>query len=439
MSARAEPTGKPLRPAVLRRPRARTQVLVLLCLMYAISYIDRANISTAAPSIQAQLGLTDTQLGIALGAFSVPYALLSIFGGAIGAKLGPRVALALIGVLWGVATIATGFSIGLASLIGARLLLGLSESGAFPVATQVMSRWMPTRRYGFAQGVVHSSSRLGNALAPLLVAGLIAWAGWRESFFVIGVLSVLWAVLWFAVFRNRPAEYRGITEQELAELPEEAQQQAAKPRVPWRRLLVSLAPVVFVDFGYGWTLWVFLTWLPSFLSQSFGLALSSFALFTSLVLAAGVVGDTLGGVLSDRLTRRLSIGAARRTMIVVGLVGAGVALTPLVLTHQLVVATACLAVAFFFLELTNAPLWSIPMDVAPVWAGTASGVMNTGFGIAGIASPIVFGALVQVAGWQVPFGVSIALLGVAAVVAAVMRPKPVHADESPVLRAAEQG
>ncbi|MGT2427080.1 MFS transporter [Amnibacterium kyonggiense] len=403
-------------------------MLALLCLMYAISYIDRANVSTAAPSIQAQLGLTDTQLGVALGAFSVPYALLSIFGGAIGAKLGPRVALGLIGVLWGAATIATGFSVGLASLIGARLLLGLSESGAFPVATQVMSRWMPARRYGFAQGVVHSSSRLGNAVAPLLVAGLIAWAGWRESFFVIGVLSVLWAVLWFAVFRNRPAEYRGMTEQQLAELPAEAQQQAAKPPVPWRRLLRSLAPVVFVDFGYGWTLWVFLTWLPSFLSQSFGLALSSFALFTSLVLAAGVVGDTVGGVLSDRLTGRLSPGAARRTMIVVGLVGAGVALTPLVLTHQLVVATVCLAVAFFFLELTNAPLWSIPMDVAPVWAGTASGVMNTGFGVAGILSPIVFGALVQLTGWQVPFVVSIALLGVAAVVAAVMRPRSVQAE-----------
>lgn len=424
MTARAEvPTRSAL---TLRRPRARTQVLILLCLMYAISYIDRANISTAAPSIQAELGLTDTQLGVALAAFSVPYALLSIFGGVIGSKIGPRWALALIGLLWGVATVATGFSVGLASLIGARLLLGLSESGAFPVATQVMSRWMPTRRYGFAQGVVHSSSRLGNALAPLVVAGLIAWAGWRESFFVIGVLSVAWAVLWVTMFRNRPAQFRGITPQELDELPAEAQQQAAKPPVPWKRLLRTLAPVVFVDFGYGWTLWVFLTWLPSFLSQSFGLALTSFALFTSLVLGAGVIGDTVGGMLSDRLaTRMRTPGAARRTVIMIGLLGSGVALTPLVFTHQLVIAAVCLGLAFFMLELTNAPLWSIPMDVAPVWAGTASGVMNTGFGIAGIVSPIVFGALVESSGWQLPFVVSIALLVVAAVVAGVMRPKPV--------------
>lgn len=431
MTARAEPTGKPMRPFVLRKPRARTQVLALLCLMYAISYIDRANIATAAPFLQQELGLTDTQLGVALGAFSVPYALLSIFGGVIGQRLGPRLALGLIAVLWGIATVATGFSIGLASLIGARLLLGLSESGAFPVATQVMSRWMPTRRYGFAQGIVHSSSRLGNAVAPLIVAALIAWAGWRESFFVIGALSALWALLWFSMFRNRPAQYRGITQQELDELPVGAQQQAARPPVPWRLLLRTLAPVVFVDFGYGWTLWVFLTWLPSFLSQSFGLALSSFALFTSLVLGAGVIGDTVGGVLSDRLALRMrTTSAARRTLIMAGLLGAMLALTPLVFTHALVVATVCLAVAFFFLELTNAPLWAIPMDVAPVWAGTASGVMNTGFGIAGILSPIVFGALVQSSGWQVPFVVSIALLALAAVVAGVMRPQPLPVPQA---------
>jgi ACS family D-galactonate transporter-like MFS transporter len=232
-------------------------------------------------------------------------------------------------------------------------------------------------------------------------------------------------VLWFSMFRNRPSSVRGITQQELDELPPQAQEQSARPPVPWKRLLRTLAPVVFVDFGYGWTLWVFLTWLPSFLSQSFGLALSSFALFTSLVLGAGVVGDTVGGTLSDLLAKRMRTpAAARRTLIMIGLIGSLLALTPLVFTHALVIATISLAVAFFFLELTNAPLWAIPMDVAPVWAGTASGVMNTGFGIAGILSPIVFGALVQSAGWQVPFIVSIALLGAAAVVAGIMRPKP---------------
>ncbi len=413
------------------RIHPRTQVLALLCVMYAISYIDRANISTAAPSIQAALHLSDTQLGIALGAFSVPYALLCAFGGLLGGRFGPRKALMVIAVLWGVATLFTGLAIGLFSLIGARLLLGLSESGAFPTATQAMSRWMPERRYGFAQGIVHSASRLGNAVAPLVVAGIIAVSSWRQSFFVIGGLSLLWAAVWWLVYRDRPERFKGITQQELADLPDESQAQSARPPVPWRRLLRTLAPVVFVDFGYGWLLWVFITWLPSFLSQSFGLKIADFALYTSLVLVAGVIGDTVGGVVSDRLAKRMrTVSAARRTTITVGLTGALLALTPLLFTHQLVVATISLAISFFFLELTNAPLWAIPMDVAPVWASTASGVMNTGFGIAGVFSPVVFGVLVDASGWQLPFALSIGLLAAAAVVAVIMRPQPLPVPEA---------
>jgi MFS family permease len=242
---------------------------------------------------------------------------------------------------------------------------------------------------------------------------------------VIGVLSVLWAALWARVFRDRPRDFRGISSRELDVLPPVAEK-AARPPVPWRRLIRALLPVVFVDFGYGWTLWVFLTWLPSFLNASFGLSLSGFALFTSLVLAAGVVGDTVGGLFSDFLvTRMRGVNAARRTSIIIGLTGSLLALLPLVLTHDLVIATVGLAVSFFFLELTNAPLWAIPMDIAPAWAGTASGIMNTGFGIAGVFSPVVFGFLVQVSGWQLPFVLSIVLLALAAVVAAIMRPTPV--------------
>jgi MFS family permease len=396
--------------------------------MYAISYIDRTNISTAAPMLQTDLHLTDAQLGYVLGAFSIPYALLQVFGGSIGERLGPRKALGWIAILWGVATIATGFSVGFFSLVGARLLLGLTESAAFPTATQAMSRWIPSDRNGYVQGIVHSASRLGNAAAPLIVAGLIAWSGWRTSFLYIGLLSVVWAVLWATFFRNRPEDYPKITRQELSELPARSAS-AARPPVPWKKLMRTLAPVAFVDFGYGWTLWVFLTWLPTFLSTSYGLQLSSFALFTSLVLCGGVVGDTVGGVLSDRLLRRTgNVRSARRTTLLIGLIGSLVCLLPLLFVHQLTVATCALALSFFFLELTNATLWAIPMDVAPEWAGTASGMMNTGFGVAGIISPIVFGLLVQYTGWQWPFAVSIVLLAAAAVVAARMHPTRVTSD-----------
>jgi MFS family permease len=403
--------------------RMRGRVLVMLCFMYAISYVDRTNISTATLSIQHDLGLNDSLMGIVLGAFSIPYALLQIFGGNIGERLGPRKALTWIGLLWGVATIATGFSIGFFSLVGARLLLGLTESAAFPTATQAMSRWIPRDRNGFAQGVVHSASRLATAAAPLIVAALIVWGGWRSSFLLVGVLSLVWAVIWVTLFRNRPMDYPKITEQELSELPAYVER-VDRPAIPWGKLLRTLAPVAFVDFAYGWTFWVFITWLPSFLGTNFHLSLSTYALYTSLILLAGVLGDTVGGVLSDRLLRYTgNLRFARRTTLLIGIIGSLLCLVPLLFVQTLTIATVSLCLSLFFLELTVAPLWSIPMDVAPQWAGTASGVMNTGFGIAGIFSPIVFGATVQYFGWQWPFAASIALLVGAAIVAAKMNPR----------------
>jgi ACS family D-galactonate transporter-like MFS transporter len=186
----------------------------------------------------------------------------------------------------------------------------------------------------------------------------------------------------------------------------------------------QILPVTFVDFGYGWTLWVFLTWLPTFLSSTYGLEIGDFALFTTLILLAGVVGDTVGGMLSDRIIHRGgNTRNARRTVLVIGLGGSLVCLIPLVIGQGLLVATISLALSFFFLELCNANLWAIPMDVAPQWSGTASGFMNTGFGIAGVVSPVVFGLLIDASGWQLPFALSCVLLGAAAVVAWCMKPQ----------------
>jgi MFS family permease len=421
-NAVAQPTRTKASPI---RGRKRGLVLLLLCFMYAISYMDRTNISTALPDIAKDLHLSTTEQGAVVSAFALPYAFVQMFGGMLGEKIGPRRALLGIGILWGVATIWTGLSVGIASLFAARALLGLTEGSAFPVATQAMSRWVPKDRNGFAQGIVHSASRLGNALAPIIVAAIIVVQGWRASFIWIGILSVVWAGFWWFLFRDRPENYPKITDAELSELPP-VETRATRPPVPWGALVKQILPVSFVDFGYGWTLWVFLTWIPSFLADEYKLALPKYAAFTSVILLAGVIGDTVGGVLSDRVLRRTANPRnARRVVLLIGLLGSAVCLSPLLITHNLWVASASLMLSFFFLELTNANLWAIPMDVAPQWSGTASGMMNTGYGFAGVFSPLVFGWLVGVTGWQWPFALSVALLVGAAIVAWCMNPKRV--------------
>jgi sugar phosphate permease len=404
--------------------RRRGVVVVLLCVMYFISYFDRNNIATAGPSIIKEFSLTNTQFGLAASVFAIFYAVLQIFGGWIGEKIGPRRGLLILGLLWGLSTLFTGLAVGLVTLLIARAILGFSESATFPTATQAMTRWVPPDRNGFVQGVVHSASRLGTAVAPIVVAAIIIWSGWRASFIYIGILSMLWAVIWFAMFRDRPKDAKGITQQELSEVPEQPKA-ADRPPVPWGRLIKTILPVTLIDFGYGWVAWVFFTWIPTLLATTYHQNVASYGLLTSLVLIGGVVGDTLGGVLSDRVLRRTGRPMfARRIFLLIGFIGSLLCLLPLVFTPPLNVAVIALAFSFFFLELTNAQLWAIPMDVAPIWSGTASGMMNTGFAVAGIVSPIVVGALVDATGSFVfPFGLSVGILVAAAVLSAVIHPR----------------
>ena len=185
----------------------------------------------------------------------------------------------------------------------------------------------------------------------------------------------------------------------------------------------DMLPVTIVDFCYGWTLWLFLTWIPAFFFENYHQNLQASALFSGGVLFAGVIGDTVGGVVSDRLLRRTgSLAIARRGVIVAGFLGAFVFLMPVVLIHNLTVAAVCLSLAFFFAELIVGPIWSVPMDIAPRYAGTASGMMNFGFGVAGLVSPSSFGYLVDRTGsWVVPFIGSIACC-LGAVLALRLRP-----------------
>jgi MFS family permease len=409
-------------PAPLRHLSAPRVVLSLLCVLYLIQFVNRVNIATAAPLIKADLGLSNTQLGLAFSAFAIPYALFQLIGGWIGDKLGPRLTLSACCALIGLSTMLTGAAVGFVSLFALRLALGFAQGAAFPTATRAMSTWIPVRDWGFAQGITHSFGRMGNAVTPPLMAALLLFVSWRRSFVILGSASLVWLLVWVWYFRNDPRQHPTITEADLAALPEPGAR--ARPAIPWLRLARRILPVTIVDFCYGWTLWLFLSWIPAFFFENYHLNLQSSAMFSAGVLFAGVIGDTAGGIATDRLLRKTgSLVMARRSVIVVGFVGALIFLCPVVLFHDLAVAAVCLSLAFFFAELIVAPIWAVPMDIAPRYAGSASGMMNFGFGLAGLVSPSSFGYLVDRTGsWVFPFLCSILLLLVGAVLASRLRP-----------------
>jgi MFS family permease len=409
--------------ARMRRPSVSGQVLFWLCLMYLVLYIDRVNISTAAPLIKAELGLSNTQLGLVFSAFAYPYALFQLIGGWLGDRFGPRRTLGICGLVVCAATVATGLVGGLATLFVARLALGFGEGATFPTATRAMASWTAPARWGFAQGITHSFARLGNAVTPPLIASLIAVVSWRGSFVVLGIVSLAWVAVWVWFFRDEPRQHPRITPEELASLAE-GRATGERPPVPWPTLARRILPVTVVDFCYGWTLWLFLSWIPSFFFQNFHLNLKDSALFSAGVFLSGVVGDTVGGVVSDRILRRTrNLRLARCSVIAAGLFGAFVFLIPVVLARDLTTVAICLSLAFFCAELVVAPIWSVPMDIAPRYAGSASGLMNFGFGAAGIVSPWVFGYLIDATGsWTLPFLGSIGLLLLGSVLALRLRP-----------------
>jgi ACS family D-galactonate transporter-like MFS transporter len=400
--------------------KVRHAILFLLCVMYFVAYVDRVNISVAAPALRREFGLTPTQLGLVFSAFAYPYAVMQLGGGWLADRFWPRRVLAGLSLLWALATIMTGLSWSVASLVAFRLLVGAGEGGAFPTATRAFAFWLPVRERGFAQGITHSFARLGGAVTPPIVLAIVTRYGWRESFYVLGAASAVWTAVWLASFRDLPGEHPWVTERELMEIGAQAPSVATQRQpTPWRQIVRRMWLVTFVDFCYGWSLWVFLTWLPSYLSDARKFEHGQIALMTMLPLMAGVVGDTLGGVMSDAIFRRTgNLRFARRAPLVVGLGGALAFMVPAIVIESAVGAVVLLAAAFFFLELSNAVLWTLPLDIAHTYAGTAGGMMNTGFGVAGMISPVVFGVLIERTGhYELPLFISAALLLVGAICA----------------------
>ena len=403
--------------------RSTTRVLGLLCVMYFITYVDRVNVSTAAIVFGKEFALSNTQVGFVFSAFAYPYLVFQIIGGWVGDRFGARRTLTICSFIWAGATVLTGLAGGLASLVLARVLLGLGEGATFPTATRAMSNWTAPGKRGFAQGITHAFARIGNAVTPPLVTWLMIAFSWRGSFIILGAFSFLWALVWAWYFRDDPRDHAKITESELKDLPAYVGVKEA-PATPWGPLIRRMAPVAIVYFCYGWTLWLFLTWIPQYFLHNYQMNLKNSAVFAAGVFLAGVVGDWLGGQTTDWLLRRTgSLFKARSLMVVICNLATLGSLLPILFVHDSTVAAICLSFGFFFAEMTIGPMWAIPMDIAPKYSGTASGIMNSGSALAAILSPVVGGWIIDVTGnWDWPFIGSMALMLVGALLAFTMKP-----------------
>lgn len=398
----------------------RWYVLLLISVMYLITYLDRVNISTAAPLISKEFGFDKVTIGFIFSAFVWAYAAFQVPGGWLSDRFGARGVLAGVVAYWSLMTVATGAAFSAVSFVAVRFLFGVGEAGAFPGATRAMQLWYPRRERGLVQGVTHSASRLGAAIAPPLVVLIMSEFGWRPVFYICGAAGLLWSLWWYLSYRNLPEEHRLVNRPELERIRGLDQKGEINPppvekqtNVPWGTLLRSpnMWAIMCAYFTYVYCLWIFLSWLPSYLLEARHFTLLKVGLFASLPLWAGVVGDTVGGLATDWLLRISgSAKIGRRVVAIVGLLGCAVCIVPAALTADPYTAVYCLTASMFFLEFTIGPSWAVPMDTGGKYSGTVSGMMNMAGNIGGALSPMVFGFLAQVGSWQAPFIVAAALL-----------------------------
>ena len=405
--------------------RATRNFLALLCMMEFVLFIDRVNLAAAAPVMQKDLGLGNIALGLAFSAFNYSYAPFQLIGGWFADRFGARRTLTVCGLAWSITTMATGAVRGLGSLFAVRLVLGMGEGATLPAANRALSNWTSRASRGKAVGIAHSAGRLGAGVAAPIVAVLITWFSWRVSFVALGILSALWAAVWWRYFHEDPRQHPGITAAELAALSVgNPERQIAYGPVPWRRLIPRMTPMMIGYFCQGWTGWLYVTWMPSLFSKNYGLDLKKSSLFFAGTLFCAMIAELLGGVVTDYLLRRTqSLQIARSLLIAVSWVLAVAALVPAILVHNLIFGMTGFVAALFFLGFAISPIWTATMDIAPAYAGSASALMNAAGAVAGILSPVVFGWILDRTGsWTTPFTVSLGLLLLGAVMTYWFRP-----------------
>jgi sugar phosphate permease len=386
--------------------------------MYLICFADRVTISVVAPMIQREFGFDKLTMGFIFSAFVSAYALGQIPGGWVGDQFGPRRVLPGIVAIWSFFTTLTAQAFGATSFIVVRFLFGFSEGGAYPTATRAMQLWYPRQERGFVQGATHGFSRLGGAIVPPVAIFIMSLWGWRAVFYVFGVLGIFWSILFYTVYRNTPEENKWVNKAELEHIRGRnssgtIDSGAGRAEVPWRVLLTTpnMWYVVSSWVCWNYAIYFFLTWLPTYLVEYRHFHIREMAIYASLPLLAGMVGNTVGGILTDRIyVRTNSLKFARQAVAVPALLAASALMLPAALAGGQYTALVSLIAAQFFLECVQGPQWSLPMDIGGRYAGTVAGLMN-GFGnMAGALSPICFGFLAQRGLWQVPFFMTATLL-----------------------------
>lgn len=382
----------------------RHRVLGGLFLLGMLTMVDRVSLSVAGQSIQSDLHLTPSQWGWVLGIFSLAYGVFEVPAGSLGDRVGPRRVLTRIVLWWSAFTALTGLARNFFQLIAIRFLFGAGEAGAYPNMSTVVHRWFPARERARAQGLIWMSSRLGGALAPLLVIPLQRALGWRATMPIFGLAGVVWAVVWYGWFRDRPQEKAGVTAGELAELDAGLTTSTDKPEVAHKASLRDLfrQPALWwlmaMYYTYSWSGYFYQGWLFTFLQNARGFTAADLLALAWLPFVCGALANFLGGFAGDALVLRFGLKWGRRAVGLGGLALSASLIGGAMLVHGKLPTLALLALGYAASDFMMPSAWATCLDISGERVGAVSGAMNMAGQAGGFSGSVAFGYIVSASG-----------------------------------------
>jgi ACS family glucarate transporter-like MFS transporter len=417
----------------LLKGQFRWVLIIWIFVLSATAYLDRVNISIAGQFLQKELGLDNTQLGWVFSAFVLGYALFQAPAGRLADLLGPRKSLTGATIWWGVFSVLTtivskGMAGALAILISIRFLLGVGEAIMYPSSNRLVSRWIPIKERGKANGIIFAGVGAGAGVAPPLITYIMTQYGWRVSFVISAVIGVAVGLVWYLLSRDEPGQHPGVDEEEALYIRTgiATSADAAKGEsLSWSTIFGS-RNVLLLTFSYasfGYTAYIFFTWFFIYLNQVRGLDLKSSALYSILPFLSMAAGSIIGGWVSDKVTKQYGRWAGRCLVgaIAMALSAALVALATQVADAR--VASVVLAGGAFGIYLAQSSFWSVSADIGTRSAGSLSGVMNMGNQLAGAVTASLTPWIGGQFGWSASFQVAAAFCATGAAAWLLVNPE----------------
>ncbi|MCR5880927.1 MFS transporter [Phenylobacterium sp. J367] len=411
-------------PIAVKVGNYRWIIVALLFTAMVINYVDRQMLGLLKPTLSEELGWSETTYADIVFWFQAAYALSYLFFGRIVDKVGARIGFAGAFVVWTIGHIACAFAKSAGGFIAARVVLGIGEGGGFPAGIKAVTEWFPKKERAFATGVFNAGTNIGAIVTPLVVPGIVLSMGWEAAFIITGVVSLVWLPVWWLVYK-RPREQSKLSAAELAYIEQDPPDPVQ--HVPWTKLIRVKETWAYAlgKFLIDPIWWMYLFWLPDFLSKRYDLDLKTFGPPLIAIYLLSDVGSVGGGWLSSRFMHRgMSVNAARKlTMLICALCVLPIAFAMYADNVWLAVGIIGLATAAH--QGFSANLYTLPSDVFPRAAvGSVIGIGGMVGGIGGMAMSKYAGWVLEKIGSYTPiFVVAASAYLLALAVVHILSPK----------------